>query len=296
MIGIVRDLLARLDDLRHLEAVHPRHLDVEQYRREIVRENLLQRLRPGVGANQNLAERLEDRLEREKVLGAIVDEEEVDALVTHTAFLAPTFARSRLSSISLGANASSGSTSAVRNCFYGGNRHDRNLSRLRILHQSAPTPLHDVGKTARAIFVRSGEHDSNRPRSVRVRRRAEHHVDRWSAEPHRLLDGQRQIAVHRSVRDSSPERYGRCRAPAAPCLRPRTLSDRSRPEAAPTESRSESLPRCCTTTTGKLKSPGKAPSSFVIAARPPHDVPIPTTEYAIYLTFRKIFSGGAICW
>src|SRR6202521_2623915 len=65
-------LLARLDDLRHLEAVHPRHLDVEKYRRELRSENLLQRIGPGVGTNQKLAEGLENRLEREKVLGPIV--------------------------------------------------------------------------------------------------------------------------------------------------------------------------------------------------------------------------------
>jgi hypothetical protein len=38
-------------------------------------------------------------------------------------------------------------------------------------------------------------------------------------------------------------------------------------------------------------------NSLVIAASPPHDVPIATTEYLdIYFTFLKIFSGAAICW
>jgi len=86
--------LARLDDLRDLEAVHTRHLDVEQDHGEFLAQHPLQSFRPRVGANQILAELLENRFEREKIFRSIVDEEDVDALVAHTVCLTPTFARS----------------------------------------------------------------------------------------------------------------------------------------------------------------------------------------------------------
>src|ERR687888_156390 len=54
--------LPLLDQLGGLEAVEARHLDVEEDDRELLLEPV--------------AERLEDRLEREQVLGAVVDEED----------------------------------------------------------------------------------------------------------------------------------------------------------------------------------------------------------------------------
>ena len=70
--------LARLDQPRGLEAVDPRHLNVEQDDGEVVEEELAQRLVPRVRPDQRLAERLEDRLQREQVLRPIVDEQDLD--------------------------------------------------------------------------------------------------------------------------------------------------------------------------------------------------------------------------
>ncbi len=72
--------LAPLDQLRRLEPVHPRHLDVEQDRGELVAEQVAQRLLAGGSANELLPERLEERLQREQVLGPVIDEEELRAL------------------------------------------------------------------------------------------------------------------------------------------------------------------------------------------------------------------------
>ena len=69
--------LALLDQLRGLEAVHARHLDVEQDRRELLVEQAPQRLLARRGADEIRVERLEDRLQGEQVLGAIVDQEEL---------------------------------------------------------------------------------------------------------------------------------------------------------------------------------------------------------------------------
>ena len=72
---------AALDQLGRLEAVHVRHLDVEQDAREVAVEQLAQRGLSGLHGDELLVERLERRLERQQVLGAIVDEE--DAGVIH---------------------------------------------------------------------------------------------------------------------------------------------------------------------------------------------------------------------
>src|SRR5438128_1373643 len=126
--------LTRLDDLGHLEAVHARHLYVEQNRGEVQNQYLLESFGSRVGANENLPQRLEDRFQREKILCTIVDEEDVRALIRlcagpggiargyahrpidrHTLVLLPAFtlAPSLLSWISRRASFLSGTTSAV---------------------------------------------------------------------------------------------------------------------------------------------------------------------------------------
>ena len=72
--------LALLDQLRRLEPVQPRHLDVEQDRSELLVEQVPQRLLAGCREHELLPERLEQRLEREQVLGPVVDEQELGAL------------------------------------------------------------------------------------------------------------------------------------------------------------------------------------------------------------------------
>src|SRR2546422_5336577 len=72
--------LALLDQHRRLEAVEQRHLDVEQDDRDVVLQELAERLLAGVGVEEGLVERLEDGLEREQVLGPGVDEQGVGHL------------------------------------------------------------------------------------------------------------------------------------------------------------------------------------------------------------------------
>ena len=79
--------LARLDDLGYLEAVHPRHLHVEQNRRELPFQHAAQRVGARIGANQSLTERLQNPLQRQEILRSIVHDENLDRLVAHTAFL-----------------------------------------------------------------------------------------------------------------------------------------------------------------------------------------------------------------
>jgi serine acetyltransferase len=69
---------ALLLDLRGgLEAVHARHDDVKQDDREVVRERRLDGGLTGPGEDQFLVERRQDRLEREQVLGAVIDEQDL---------------------------------------------------------------------------------------------------------------------------------------------------------------------------------------------------------------------------
>ena len=68
--------LALLDELGGLEPVQARHLDVEQDRREVLVEQPAQRLLAGGRAHRVEPERLEHRLEREQVLGLVVDEQD----------------------------------------------------------------------------------------------------------------------------------------------------------------------------------------------------------------------------
>ena len=70
--------LALLDQLRGLEPVETRHLDVEQDAREVLVEERPERLLAGLRADEVLAERLEDRAQGDEVLLAVVDEQQVD--------------------------------------------------------------------------------------------------------------------------------------------------------------------------------------------------------------------------
>ena len=71
--------LTPLDQLRRLEPVQPRHLDVEQDRSELFVEQMSQRLLAGCRENELLLERLEERLERQQVLGPVVDKQQLCA-------------------------------------------------------------------------------------------------------------------------------------------------------------------------------------------------------------------------
>ena len=88
VLGVLRDRrqeedrhvprpLPLLDQLRGLEAVHARHLDVEQDRRELLVEQAPQRLLARRGADEVGVERLQDRLQGEQVLRPVVDEQQL---------------------------------------------------------------------------------------------------------------------------------------------------------------------------------------------------------------------------
>ena len=82
MIGMCFVALALLDQLRRLEAVEHRHLDVEQDDRDLVEQELAESLLPGMGVEQVLLERLEDGLQRKQVLRSVVDEQDVGHLIS----------------------------------------------------------------------------------------------------------------------------------------------------------------------------------------------------------------------
>src|SRR5438309_417766 len=73
--GDVPGLLPLLDQLRRLEAIEPRHLDVEQDHRERLSQELQERLLTGLCFHQPRAERLQHAFQREEVLGPIVDQQ-----------------------------------------------------------------------------------------------------------------------------------------------------------------------------------------------------------------------------
>ena len=73
--GNVPGLLPLLDQLCGLQAIESRHLDVEQDHRERVSQELQERLLAGPGFHQPRSDRLQHALQREEVLGPIVDQQ-----------------------------------------------------------------------------------------------------------------------------------------------------------------------------------------------------------------------------
>jgi hypothetical protein len=86
--------LALFDQRRRFEAVEHRHLDVQQDDRDIVLQQLAESLLAGVGVEEFLLERLEDGLEREQVLGPVVDEQDVRHLISARSRTAPGWTQS----------------------------------------------------------------------------------------------------------------------------------------------------------------------------------------------------------
>ena len=73
----VRGPAAVADQGRGFEPVHARHVDVEQNDREIAFEHLFQCLLAGFGGEKPLPEILEDGLVDEKLVRAVIDDENV---------------------------------------------------------------------------------------------------------------------------------------------------------------------------------------------------------------------------
>ena len=81
-----RDLakpLRPLDDLRELDAVDARHLDVEDDRGDVVLEQHAQRAVGVLGAQHRVAVGVEHGLERIEVARLVVDQEQLDLVVEH---------------------------------------------------------------------------------------------------------------------------------------------------------------------------------------------------------------------
>ena len=76
-------LIARMlaDHGRQLEAVEVRHADVHQHHRDLVAQELLERLVGGAGGDQVLVQLLEDGLIAEQLAGLVVDQQDRDSLV-----------------------------------------------------------------------------------------------------------------------------------------------------------------------------------------------------------------------
>jgi hypothetical protein len=73
------------DEGGRLEAVHARHVHVEQDHREILVQDVLQGLLAGLGLDQVLAQLGQDRLQHDELVGPVVDQEDVDLVVRQAA-------------------------------------------------------------------------------------------------------------------------------------------------------------------------------------------------------------------
>jgi hypothetical protein len=69
------------DHLRRLEAIHDRHVHVEEDDGEVLLQERSQRLASGVRADEGLAEVAQDRFQRHELVRPVVDEQDADPLV-----------------------------------------------------------------------------------------------------------------------------------------------------------------------------------------------------------------------
>ncbi len=70
-----------VDQRRGLEAVHARHLDVEQHHREFLLHERFERLEAGVHRHQVVPQRLEDRAVGQQARRLVVDQQDVGGVV-----------------------------------------------------------------------------------------------------------------------------------------------------------------------------------------------------------------------
>ena len=176
--------LPLLDQARGLEAVDPRHLHVEQDHGEVPAEQLPERLLAGVRAHELLPERLEDGLEREQVLGAVVDEEDGRG---RRRLAHGTHSPRRNFPISRTGRIASAAVALDR-----GVGHLPRLGRLRVLHDRDPADVPDREQAGGAVRVRAREHDPDRALAVGVGRRLEEDVHRRARVLHPLVGRERE--------------------------------------------------------------------------------------------------------
>ena len=260
--------LALLDQLRGLEAVHARHLDVEQDRRELLVEQAPQRLLARRGADEVGLERLEDRLQGEQVLRPVVDEQQLRP-VGHRA-AQPVEERCDL------VERQHGVRDRARDRRV---RHRPPLRRVRVLDDRDAAVALDRGEAGGAVLVRAREHDPDRAVAVDLGDRLEEDVDRRPRELDARVDGEREVAVldeqvvvGRSDVDVTAARAAPCRPArrrAAPMWR--CSSDSSTP-------RFDSGERCWATTIAWSSCCGIPSSNVPTACSPPQDAPIAITS------------------
>ena len=72
---------ARADQLGRLEAVHVRHLHVQQDGREIGVQQMTQRFGAGARQHQLLAQPIQRRLERHQIIRRVIHQQNLDAIL-----------------------------------------------------------------------------------------------------------------------------------------------------------------------------------------------------------------------
>ena len=222
----------------------------------------------------SLAERLEDRLEREEVLRAVVDEQDRRPAVTRSR-VGPRAGRRRRR-----ARRGTG-RSREREDRVGGRRASAALGHLaalrgrRVLDDRDAAASLDPREPGGAVGVRPGEDDADDALAVRVGRRLEEHVDRRAREVDALVRREREVARARRAGGSRAARGRRARLDRRPCPRPRRRAASVRRRSRPREPALDaSARRCCATTTGRVESAGRPPSSSRTACSPPQEAPI----------------------
>ena len=195
VLGVLRDRgqeedrdvprpLALLDQLRGLEAVHARHLDVEQDRRELLVEQAPQRLLARGGPDEVGLERLQDRLQGEQVLRPVVDEQQLRPVGHRRA--QPVEERCDLVEREHGVRDRAGDR---------GVRHRPPLRRVRVLDDRDAAVALDRRQAGGAVLVRAREHDPDRAVAVDLGDRLEEHVDRRPRELDARVDREGEVAV-----------------------------------------------------------------------------------------------------
>ena len=253
MIGTCARALAAAHQLGQLEAVHLRHLHVEERQRDVVRPAAARAPRARARRQHLDVVAAQQRRQREQVLLEVVDEQALDASARRTAVV-DVIVRSSCSSVASSAAISSQRQHDVAPgaALQRGLRHHRRPARC-------PAPARRSTPPARCTAARPAAPSSLAPVrtmpssrvAVDVGGRFEQHVDRRPREVHRLVDRQREPrpAVDQQVVVGRRE-VDRAGLDAAPCPRPRAPAARTARRKMSTSRLGRSRGRCSTTNTG----------------------------------------------
>ena len=224
--------------------------------------------------DEPMPERLEDRLEREQVLLAVVDEQEARALRRSRADLGAEAVEERRDLARAAARRPRTSRRSRRRASCAAPRSTGSCT-------IATPPQSLILREARcAVLVRTRQHDADgalavgRLRPTRTARRST--VVRTAPARRSTARGGRPPRA----RDSREARCRRGRARAASCRRGRRRSAACGPGGARSSTESSaSTDRCCATTIGWCTASSRPSSSRLSACSPPQDVPITMTSY-----------------